>query len=48
VCGKVSVEAETIKGSWDGSSPEDAPIGGGTGDSPIGGEGTIIVHAGAK
>lgn len=39
---------EEIKGSWDGSSPEDAPIGGGTGDSPIGGEGTIIVHAGAK
>jgi len=48
VCGEVSVEAETIKGSWDGSSPEDAPIGGGTGDSPIGGEGTIIVHAGVK
>jgi hypothetical protein len=47
-CGEVSVEAETIKGSWDDGSPEDAPIGGGTGDSPIGGEGTIIVHAGAK
>ena len=47
-CGEILVEAETIKGSWNSSSPEDAPIGGGTGDSPIGGEGTIIVHAGAK
>ena len=47
-CGEVSVEAETIKGSWDDDSPEDDPIGGGTGDSPYGGEGTIIVHAGAK